>query len=258
MCFAALAGCGRNDSMQNEDHKLAIYQGQRLNPGDLIPKYTVSFHHVNVLAGLDQVGEQYCTGTIVRSQWILTAAHCLVFPGDFIKFYNGSGYSGDTRRVSLDILSNPLRRPPNVTPTNYWVNNQRQDVLLVKMDSPIPLDTGLYKSAFVTVKLDDRIDPVLGNKGWIAGGKDSTATTGNLLYADAEVTTFNRSTNGLVVDAYAETGDSGGPFFTKGATAGTLELVGVLSAVNALTRGSSLTYLGLSPGLRDWIISNYQ
>lgn len=250
----SLIACGR--SQDQGISSLSLQSGVNLGPQDLIPKSTVSFHRVNYLSGTFTTGEQYCTGTIIRSQWILTAAHCLIAPGDVIKFYSGSSYSGDERHVSADILANPIRFPPFVTPYTYLVNNQRQDFALVKMDNPIPLNDGRYVAAMVSLKLPDSIDPVLGNKGWIAGGSKSTTAGGALQYADAQVTEFSIARNAITVDTYAQSGDSGGPFFTLTSEPRQLELKGVISAVGGSTLGTSVTYVG--GDLRNWIISNVQ
>lgn len=258
--LSLLAACATPDggaSLEESptaSNELAITDGHDFGPNDELPKYTVSFERC---FGPNDC-KPTCTGTIVRSNWILTAAHCLVGPDETIHFYSGGQYSSDTRRVAEVRFPEPPAAPDYVTPHKYLPSGQRWDLVLVRMDRPIPLGTQ-YKAAFITLN-PGGIDPVVDKQGWVVGAglhEGRLNDRGTLKWSDARVTNFGASINTLVSDAKVNSNDSGGGFFTwlgNSSSTGMMELVAVTSALDTASAQHVATYLGRDD-VRTWIAS---
>lgn len=250
-----VTACGSPDSASLEENpaessELPITDGHGFGVNDELPKYTVSLERCYGPSSNPSRCEETCTGTIVGSNWIITAAHCMVGPDQTIHFYAGGNYSSDTRHVA------EVKLPYGATPSTYSVNGRRQDIALVRMDQPIPLG-GQYKAAFITLN-PGGIDPVVGKEGWVVGAglHDGQPNNQGLSKGtDARVTEFGSAINTMVTDAKVNSGDSGGGFFTLlgSSVIGRMELVGVLSATDNASGKGLFTYLG--GDMRLWIAS---
>ena len=62
---ALLLGCGSAPSVS----ETKIVGGSLVDTDDAVYKHTVAL--------VDPTGQQFCTGTLVTSTWVVTAAHCL-------------------------------------------------------------------------------------------------------------------------------------------------------------------------------------
>jgi len=215
--------------------------GKYFGPNDKMPRYIVTFENCYP----SYPCEEFCTGTIIEADWILTAGHCNVGPGHVVRLHAHGQPSSWTQRVV------EVKRPPGVDYKNNTVNGVRMDLALVRLDKPIPLGDQ-FRKARITSSF-----PVAGMKGWVAGGGDHDGRSnerGILKWADAKIDKYFANTNTLLLSVWANPGDSGGPFmrwFNDNPASGDMELIGVWSAVLVQPY---MTFVG-TPAVRAWIMT---
>jgi len=112
--------------------------------------------------------QQYCTGSVYKDRWVLTAAHCLVDPGDYVLV--GSTYLGDARAVrTIETRIHPLY---DVTPHDW-------DVSVVRLSS----DAGVPTVRLATGKQTN--DATVAGWGRTSEGGQ---TTQHLLFVNVPMT----------------------------------------------------------------------
>lgn len=197
----------------------------------------------------------FCTGTAIARDLVLTAAHC-VLPGAEYKLVEFDAQRKAQLRDTLRIA-----RHPQFNIDNYNRARVTADVALIKAAAPIasvapaPLMSGPFKVApgdrFVVAGLGVAA-PGDGKSGGIARSATLTATgqPGTL-----QIRLYDPATRGERTGLGACTGDSGAPAFRE--EGGRLAVIGVVSWTTGpkLSEGcGGLT--GVTPLTRykDWIV----
>lgn len=171
---------------------------------------------------VDLGGGAFCTGTLVATDLVLTAAHCLfdaeadyarIDPGQ-IRFRSGlrDGESIADRTVTATIVPDAYR--PGPSPTEGTVRN---DLALLKLDAPIPAATA---APFAVASLP----PASGSVAVVSYGADRAAA----LSIERACDVVGRVPGLLAFDCDVTFGSSGAPVFDLGQ--GRPQIVSVISA----------------------------
>jgi secreted trypsin-like serine protease len=167
----------------------------------------------------------FCTGTAIARDLVLTAAHCVASPATYRVLL------ADNKPPGLAVRSVAVHRRYN--PKDYVSGRVTADVALIKLDQPLPAD--VVPAALAPTR------PVAPGDSFVIAGYGATSygsETGNgtpraaALVAtgkpgNMQIRLFDPATRDERAGLGACTGDSGGPAFVE--SAGKFSVIGVVS-----------------------------
>lgn len=215
-----------------ESIRLPLYQGASQ------PSHTtLSDSQILSIGSLeDDIGTTFCTGTLIRRGWVISAGHCNI---ENLTWFRTGVNSGGEVRFKI------LRRFPIAN----------HDVILFEISENNEDETGVLSFSPIELWTEHNSDVWLGNDATLVGfGYDENGKVGDRRFLQESITEVSETT--IVVDGNGSSGacvgDSGGPLLFNDKD-GPDKIIGVLSIGSSSCLGID-TYIRIDY-LYDRIVS---
>jgi hypothetical protein len=247
---AFLAGCASEGELGFESEEAAASDGQEalgensqaISNGGQFADASMNFSHTTVsIWSRHELGNRYCTGTIVGARHVITAAHCAPKTGHLVRFYDGAHVRAPSEsrvitRIYKRARVNPIENHPDwdlFRPSSWnWdsgmfdENGKWADLLVLELDREIPS----YAWA-ADLPLSYIGNGAQSSAGYQVGSglhNDAANDAALLKWRTSKVYSSDDNDGHMLVDSSdVNSGDSGGPYYTL--TNGRLVVHGALT-----------------------------
>uniref|UniRef100_A0A8C7YYP3 trypsin n=1 Tax=Oryzias sinensis TaxID=183150 RepID=A0A8C7YYP3_9TELE len=206
------------------NHTVALQEDEKIVGGFECQKNSVPYQ-VSLFTGYN-----YCGGTLLSEQWVLSAAHCE--PKSNLEVRLGEHDIWEHEGTEQHIMSAKFIRHPNYDP-----RSQDNDIMLIKLSEPATLNSFVHPAVLPSKCANDGTMCRISGWGNIRSSDEGSRYPDKLQCLDAPLlsdeTCFNaypfQITENMICAGYLEggkdscQGDSGGPMTCDG------ELQGVVS-----------------------------
>jgi hypothetical protein len=245
---ATLSACALDDGTDPDE--LSESAQDIHGPDAVIATQSHANRAVALLRGAD--GGRYCTGTLVKNNHVVTAAHCNPLPGDRVAFYTVPDQF-DVNRIRT-IINVDMR--PGVHPsTDDYVDTSGRwaDIAIVQLNATV--------GAPAVIAALDFTQPTVGELGAKVGaGGDGAPEPNDNSNSNGTLNRIGDTVRAIEMDGsyvltthdYVNHGDSGGPLYTAMNGAG-LWVSAILSIWDS---GDGVKRAGYTsvPGHLNWIL----
>jgi secreted trypsin-like serine protease len=203
----------------------------------------------------------HCGGTVIDSQWIVTAAHCVSPPGD--KWDRIEVIAGDTNLDGSEVVHRVTKQA--ICHSGFEYKGLKDDIALIRLDEPLPKE-------IVPALLDEHLNTSAVEKniaivaGWPVTGRHAGKRELNKTYVsmpDVTVPGYITAVTAENINEGVCQGESGGPIMAHVPdTVVGLQLAGVLSGTQpgiknskgegCMLDGYEMYFTPIAP-FREWI-----
>lgn len=235
-----LFGCGQKNSVAPDDSELLIVGGEVVSKDSQIARLTVSLVNASTK-------RPFCSGVLIASDLVLTAAHCVAHIDFAIKVTRGIRVS---RSISVDVLDVRVHESYNeANMSTYDPQSPTNDLATLRLATHLQLESSDLALISKSLTPIDDLSPPVYTKITLAGFGLSSAQTregaGVLRAVQTEIVEVNIDANEFTFGGHQGKSacriDSGGPAFITSDSTSTSALkpgLEVVQLIGISSRGS--------------------